>query len=208
MIKPWMLLASLLLIGGAIFAVVIYKKHFAGGSESSNSSKEKFENETDSSRDSTDDKIVEVAAAFRRIKGKSPSTGDVRRIMKSMRKSGDSASDVIKREVEMDKEDTGILETPVDSNGDTDIDTDDETDEEEEQVPRAATRKPTEKVKTRSPAMDAMDTNMMRRVEDELEGMVNRIDGLLEEIQAMKGRQMSSPLTEDMVESFVPYHPV
>ena len=205
MIKPWTLLAAILLVGGAIFAVVIYKKHFADGGEGG--SKEEFESEKVG--DPSDDKIVEVADAYRRIKGKSPSTADVRRVMKAMRKSGGTASDVVKREVEMDK--AGDGDEDDDGNerkGGRDAETDDDDDDDEDNDEEEPEDMPVKKYKNRSPAMDAMDTSMMRRIEDELEGMVNRIDGLLEEIQAMKGRQVSGPLTEDSVESFVPYHPV
>jgi hypothetical protein len=50
----------------------------------------------------------------------------------------------------------------------------------------------------------------MRRIEDELEGVVNRIDGLLEEIQTLRTRTVSGPMQDDdaAVEAFVPYCPV
>eukprot|EP00873_Tetraselmis_striata_P043824 jgi/Tetstr1/464088/TSEL_008893.t1 len=236
MMKPWMLLVSMLLIGGAVFAVIVYKKHFAGdGDEESGEEgfkseggkrkggrrgrRERFETEGDGTDGADGDEIVEVADAYRRLKGGSPSTSDVRRVMRTMRVSGDSASDVIMREL---KADEGL-------ESDTDEDEPIEAamplppppqprqqpkpkqqQQQQQQQPKQQKqqRQQQQEPKQQQPMMDAMDASMLRRVEDELEGVVNRIDGLLEEIQAMKGRQVSGPLSDETVESFVPYHPV
>lgn len=218
-----MLLAAFILIGGAVFAVVIYKQHLAEGIDAPSGRQEAFKTERASSTNDGDDEIVEVAAAYRRVKGKSPSTGDVKRVMKAMRRTGDSAADVIKREAERDRADEAYEADEEDrlrgSRADVHDDeaTDDEATDDDEPADDDLARRtmpkpeaPLKRTKPRSPspALDAMDYSMLRRVEDELESMVNRIDGLLEEIQSMKGRTVSGPLSEDTVESFVPYHPV
>lgn len=158
------------------------------------------------------DEIDRVYTTYKRLNdGIAPSPDQVRSVMREMRKSGDSASDVIKRVVGRDS--IAMREEEMMAAARDDV---------------ARTPPPAMKQDIRldqaqgarysgggapdqrpQPAMDAMDASMLRRVEDELESVVNRIDGLLEEISAMKGRQVSGPLSDNAtIESFVPYHPV
>jgi hypothetical protein len=51
----------------------------------------------------------------------------------------------------------------------------------------------------------APDGASLRRIEDELEAVADRIDRLLDEIQAMRKRVVSGPLQDDAVETFVPF---
>ena len=203
MISPLAMLLTMLAIGGAIFAAVVYKKHFAGEeseegfeTEKRRKPREKFEAEKD--KDDGDD-IVEVAAAFRRAKGTNPTTDQVREIMKIMRRTGETAQEVIDRfEEEEEEEDKPPPPPPTKPKPDDDH----KPKPNPKPIPAPPPSKPA------APMMDAMEASVLRRIEDELESVVNRIDGLLEEIQAVKGRRISGPLTEETVESFVPYHPV
>ena len=204
MISPLAMLLTMLALGGAVFAAVVYKKHFAGDEpeegfqaetknkkkKSRKPGKEKFEAEKE--KDDGDD-IVEVAAAFRRAKGTNPTTDQVREIMKTMRRTGETAEEVVGR-YEEEEEEEEEEEPPPPPNP--------------KPRPEQPPSKPPAGQKTPAPMADAMEASVLRRIEDELESVVNRIDGLLEEIQAMRGRRVSGPLTDETVESFVPYHPV
>lgn len=187
MIKPWMLLAAMLLVGGTLFAVAVHRKW--NEERPSDQPRERFRAESADS----DDEIVAVADAYMKQRGSGPSTSEVRRAIKAMRRDGEPAADVVERQLRQGDPATPPRREPR------------EPDEPDARPEEAAEPPPPRRPQ---PAADALDNSMLRRVEDELESMVNRIDGLLEEIQALRGRQISGPLTEDSVETFVPYHPV
>ena len=191
----WMLLVAVALVALGAFAATQYNK-MSDGSEK----KEKFETEKADADDEENAEIDSVASAYMRIKGKAPLPSDVRRVMKTMRRLNVSSPDEVIRQ-EMGKE-------RMDSSAPAADDSEDEDNEEEEPQPPAP---PPRQVKPPAPKQridPVQESVMMKRIEDELETIVNKIDGMLEEIQAAKNRRVNGPLQDDAVETFVPYFPV
>lgn len=188
-----LMLAFLLLV----FGLVVYglTQYRGGEAKSAKETKEKFKAE----EIDTDAEIEEVADAFREARGSPPSAGEVRRAIKAMRKTGQSAEDAVNDIVNRQKI------SPPHSNPQ-------EEPKPQPQPQKEPELKPWQKPSTAPPQKTSpdpcLDASILRRVEDELESVVTRIDGLLEEIQLMKSRVVSGPLTDGSVASYVPYHPV
>ena len=190
-----MLAILLLVFGLAVYGATHYR---AGEKSAGKETKEKFKAE----EIDTDAEIEEVADAFREARGTPPSAGEVRRAIKAMRNTGQSAEEAVNDIVNKQKARTPPPLTPP---------------PQDEPKPRAQPQKdpepkPWQKPSTAPPQKTSqdpcLDASILRRVEDELESVVTRIDGLLEEIQLMKSRVVSGPLTDGSVASYVPYHPV
>lgn len=158
-----------------------------------------------------DDDIVDVAAAYKRIRKEVASPEDIRRIMKKMRKErSDEPDGIIRREMIEEKEAAEELKKFRESRPDEPavFDIPEETAAEKP----SPLKQPPPVARNERPEVRGVDERVLQKIEDELESIANRVDGLIDELSVMRRRrdprESEMHIDEPVYESFVPYHPV